>query len=189
MRSMARLAIIGWFRSIEASGIERMPADGPALVVANHDGGFLDPVLLPAALPRFPRSLAIGDPVADAACPFVWVARAIPCIAPPTAPLAGTWGVRGLPRGARRRRGGGDLPGGRASDDVRPHGQESRTALGVRTSGAEGPGRAGRADLREQGTAACARPPHPWWTTAAIGADLRLAAALGGRASRPCAAG
>lgn len=72
MRSMARLAIIGWFRSIEASGIERMPADGPALVVANHDGGFLDPVLLPAALPRFPRSLAIGDPVADAACPFVW---------------------------------------------------------------------------------------------------------------------
>ena len=65
MRSIARLAALGWFRSVETSGVERVPSRGPTLVVANHDGGFVDPVLLAATLPRFPRFLAMASLVAD----------------------------------------------------------------------------------------------------------------------------
>ena len=61
MRSIARAATFGWFRSVETSGVERVPRRGPALIVANHDGGFVDPVLLAAALPRFPRFLAMAS--------------------------------------------------------------------------------------------------------------------------------
>jgi 1-acyl-sn-glycerol-3-phosphate acyltransferase len=47
-----------FFRRIEVEGIERVPRDGPLLVVANHHNSLVDPALVLARLPRAPRFLA-----------------------------------------------------------------------------------------------------------------------------------
>ena len=60
IRALARAARTGWFRSVEVSGADRFPGEGPVLLVANHNGGFVDPVLLMATWPRTPRFLAMG---------------------------------------------------------------------------------------------------------------------------------
>ena len=60
VRLIARLTSVGWFRSVEVSGLERVVWSGPILLVANHHGGFLDPALLAAVLPRMPRFLAMA---------------------------------------------------------------------------------------------------------------------------------
>ncbi len=142
MRSIARAAAFGWFRSVESSGLERVPTGGPVLFVANHDGGFVDPVLLAATVPRYPRFLAMAPLWRTAARPFLWLAGAIPV----------------------QRRGDGDtsanvhafaachdvlsadgtvaiFPEGRASDEVRllpVRTGAARIALGARAAGAEG---------------------------------------------------
>jgi glycerol-3-phosphate O-acyltransferase / dihydroxyacetone phosphate acyltransferase len=61
VRLIARAATLGWFRSVEASGLERVPASGPCLIVVNHPGGFVDPALLASVLPRPPRFLAMAS--------------------------------------------------------------------------------------------------------------------------------
>jgi 1-acyl-sn-glycerol-3-phosphate acyltransferase len=60
LRLIARLATVGWFRSVEVVGIHLIEPDHPTLVVANHAGGFVDPALLTAVLPRAPRFLAMA---------------------------------------------------------------------------------------------------------------------------------
>lgn len=57
---IARLATLGWFRAVEAVGVHLVERDHPTLVVANHAGGFVDPALLTAVLPRVPRFLAMA---------------------------------------------------------------------------------------------------------------------------------
>ena len=54
---LARLITRGLYRSIELVGFEELPP-GPKLVVANHFNGFVDPVVLAAALGRLPRFIA-----------------------------------------------------------------------------------------------------------------------------------
>jgi 1-acyl-sn-glycerol-3-phosphate acyltransferase len=55
---LARLLVHVFFRRIETQGAERVPAEGPLLVVANHHNSLVDPALVLARLPRAPSFLA-----------------------------------------------------------------------------------------------------------------------------------
>lgn len=57
-RGIARSAMAVWFRDVELVGAERLPAEGPALIVASHFNGLLDPALVVLASPRMPHFLA-----------------------------------------------------------------------------------------------------------------------------------
>jgi 1-acyl-sn-glycerol-3-phosphate acyltransferase len=57
---VARLAVRGFFRTAEIEGFDTIPDGRPVLIVANHFNGFVDPVILVAALRRLPRFLARG---------------------------------------------------------------------------------------------------------------------------------
>ena len=61
VRMIARAATLGWFRAVEVTGLERIPRTGPVLLVANHHGGFVDPALLVATVPRPVRFLAMAS--------------------------------------------------------------------------------------------------------------------------------
>jgi 1-acyl-sn-glycerol-3-phosphate acyltransferase len=61
VRLIARTATLGWFRAVEVSGLERIPRTGPVLLVANHHGGFVDPALLLATVPRPVRYVAMAS--------------------------------------------------------------------------------------------------------------------------------
>ena len=61
VRLIARAATLGWFRAVEVTGLERIPRTGPVLLVANHHGGFVDPALLVATVPRPVRFLAVAS--------------------------------------------------------------------------------------------------------------------------------
>jgi 1-acyl-sn-glycerol-3-phosphate acyltransferase len=60
VRWLAKLATLGWFRAVDVTGLERIPRSGPVLLVANHHGGFVDPALLIATVPRPVRFLAMA---------------------------------------------------------------------------------------------------------------------------------
>jgi 1-acyl-sn-glycerol-3-phosphate acyltransferase len=55
---LARLLLRVFFRSVEVSGAERVPARGPVVLVANHHNSLIDPALVLGFLPRRPRFLA-----------------------------------------------------------------------------------------------------------------------------------
>jgi len=55
---LARVLVLGYFRSVQVWGRSRVPVDGPVLLVANHFNGFVDPVIVTTALGRLPRFLA-----------------------------------------------------------------------------------------------------------------------------------
>jgi 1-acyl-sn-glycerol-3-phosphate acyltransferase len=55
---LTRIVARGWFRRIEAEGLERISPRHPVLVVANHPNGFVDPLLLLATSPKPLRMLA-----------------------------------------------------------------------------------------------------------------------------------
>jgi len=50
--------VLGFHRSVDVAWRDRYPTDRPALVVANHGNGFVDPVVVAAVLGRLPRFLA-----------------------------------------------------------------------------------------------------------------------------------
>jgi hypothetical protein len=56
MRLLAGLLVRVFFRGIDVSGGERLPA-APTVVVANHTNGLVDGLLLIATLGRYPRFL------------------------------------------------------------------------------------------------------------------------------------
>ena len=53
-RTLARV----FYRSVEVTGLEHVPKDGPVLFVANHANSLVDPLLLYARMPRRARFLA-----------------------------------------------------------------------------------------------------------------------------------
>jgi 1-acyl-sn-glycerol-3-phosphate acyltransferase len=57
-RGLARFLLAVFYRSTEVTGLERVPATGPVLFVANHGNALIDPLVLVALLPRMPRFLA-----------------------------------------------------------------------------------------------------------------------------------
>lgn len=60
-RGLGLLAVVlarAFHRSIEVVGRERYPSRGPVLLVVNHANGFVDPIVVAAALGRLPRFLA-----------------------------------------------------------------------------------------------------------------------------------
>jgi 1-acyl-sn-glycerol-3-phosphate acyltransferase len=72
---VARLATRMAFRSVEVEGFGSVPRGTPVLVVANHFNGFVDPVVVVAALRRLPRFLA------KATLWKVWVVRPLLALA------------------------------------------------------------------------------------------------------------
>ncbi len=58
MAWVGRFAASLLFRRLEVAGEERYPADRPVLLVANHFNGFVDPIVITAALGRTPRFIA-----------------------------------------------------------------------------------------------------------------------------------
>ncbi|QGG94464.1 1-acyl-sn-glycerol-3-phosphate acyltransferase [Actinomarinicola tropica] len=55
---VARFVVALLFRRFEVAGAERLPRGRPVLLVANHFNGFVDPVVIAAALGRLPRFVA-----------------------------------------------------------------------------------------------------------------------------------
>lgn len=75
---VARGVVRTFHRSVETMG-RTLPSDRPVLIVANHGNGFVDPVVVAAAIGRLPRFLAKAAlwkvPVAR---PFLGLAGALP---------------------------------------------------------------------------------------------------------------
>ena len=143
VRVIADVAAFFWFRSVEVSALERMPAHGPVLVVANHGGGFVDPALLTSVLPRMPRYLAMASLWRYVVTrPFLALAGAIPVYRAQDGATGGNLDM--FAECHRVLRHGGVIaifPEGRASDS--PHllpvkTGAARIALGARASGVGG---------------------------------------------------
>lgn len=52
VRPLARVLLRVFYRSIEVAGIEKVPADGPPILCANHQNALVAPILLMAAIHR-----------------------------------------------------------------------------------------------------------------------------------------
>lgn len=55
---LAVVLVYVFHRSVDVQGRSRLPSDRPVLIVANHGNGFVDPIVVAAALRRLPRFLA-----------------------------------------------------------------------------------------------------------------------------------
>ncbi len=58
LRGVIRAALRFYYSDLEVHGLDRLPASGPAVLVANHPNGMVDPLFLIAASPRPVRFLA-----------------------------------------------------------------------------------------------------------------------------------
>jgi glycerol-3-phosphate O-acyltransferase / dihydroxyacetone phosphate acyltransferase len=68
-----------FYRRLDVTGLERLPATAPLIVAANHQNGLIDPMLLIATLPRQLRPLAkAGLFRHPLIAPFLRLARALP---------------------------------------------------------------------------------------------------------------
>ena len=99
MVGLARLLAHVFFRSVEVRGLQRVPATGPVVVVANHTNGLVDPLLLLAQLPG---------------APFPRQEHAVEAPAAAAVPGPGRGGTR--PPSGRRRAGGRGVAAGGAID-------------------------------------------------------------------------
>ncbi len=79
IRALVRFIVSVWFREVESVGVSNAPVGVPTIVVANHENGLLDPLLVASCLPLAPRFLAKStlwkNPVLRF---FFWLGRVIP---------------------------------------------------------------------------------------------------------------
>ena len=79
IRLLVRVLLGAFYRRLEVVGAERVPAEGPLILVANHINSLMDPAMLVQASPRMPRFLAKSTLWKNPAVrPFLDLARAIP---------------------------------------------------------------------------------------------------------------
>lgn len=58
IRLLVRFVTAIWCRSVETVGVQHVPRGVPLIVVANHENGLIDPLLIASRLPVAPRFLA-----------------------------------------------------------------------------------------------------------------------------------
>jgi 1-acyl-sn-glycerol-3-phosphate acyltransferase len=79
VRGVIRLLLRLFYRRVEVVGAERIPREGPLLIVANHHNSLVDPMLIMATFPRRIRVLAkaglFHHPLIG---PFLWALGAVP---------------------------------------------------------------------------------------------------------------
>lgn len=79
LRAFVRFVLGIWFRRVEVVGAAGAPSRGPLIVIANHENGLLDPMLIAGYLPIGPRFLGKSTlwkiPVL---WPFLKLARVVP---------------------------------------------------------------------------------------------------------------
>jgi glycerol-3-phosphate O-acyltransferase / dihydroxyacetone phosphate acyltransferase len=79
IRAFVRVLLAVFYRRIDVSGLEHVPAQAPLIVAANHQNGLIDPMLLLAALPRRLQPLAkAGLFRHPLIAPFLRLAGALP---------------------------------------------------------------------------------------------------------------
>ena len=61
LMALVRVAARLWFANVETVGRERLPEDGPVVIVGSHFNGVLDALLVAEASSRLPRFLAAGE--------------------------------------------------------------------------------------------------------------------------------
>jgi len=83
LRRLARLLLAVFFRDSRVERHERLPADGPIVVCANHHGSLIDPIVLIAGLDRRLRPLAKAPLFSDRLLrPFLRILGALPVYRP-----------------------------------------------------------------------------------------------------------
>lgn len=84
LRALARgflaIALRVYYRSLQVQGLERLPGDGPVLLVANHPNSLLDPAILVHVLPRPVHFGARHTLFAGPLRPFLEAFGAIPLV-------------------------------------------------------------------------------------------------------------
>jgi 1-acyl-sn-glycerol-3-phosphate acyltransferase len=78
VRALGRMMLRSQYRRIEVVGAERVPAEGPVLLVANHFGSIVDPMGLLHATPRLVSFLAKAPLFEGALRPFLEAVEAVP---------------------------------------------------------------------------------------------------------------
>jgi glycerol-3-phosphate O-acyltransferase/dihydroxyacetone phosphate acyltransferase len=79
IRALVRVLLAVFYRRIDVSGLEHVPATEPLIVAANHQNGLIDPMLLLASVPRELRPLAkAGLFRHPLIAPFLRLAGALP---------------------------------------------------------------------------------------------------------------
>jgi glycerol-3-phosphate O-acyltransferase / dihydroxyacetone phosphate acyltransferase len=79
IRALVRVLLAVFYRRIDVSGLEHVPAAAPLIVAANHQNGLIDPMLVLASLPRELRPLAkAGLFRHPLIAPFLHLAGALP---------------------------------------------------------------------------------------------------------------
>lgn len=79
IRLLVRFVTAIWCRSVETTGRQHVPRGVPLIVVANHENGLIDPLLIASGLPVAPRFLAKStlwkNPVLRV---FFWLGNVVP---------------------------------------------------------------------------------------------------------------
>ena len=143
LTGLASVVLRLFFRSVEIRGRERIPADRPLLIVANHFNGFVDPVMLIRVLGRLPRFLATSLLWRRRWLrPFLALAGMIPVYRPEDADVRGN--VRSFDAAEKVLLNGGVVgifPEGRTHDETTVshiHTGAARIALGAHAAGVSG---------------------------------------------------